>query len=382
MAIRSWTLLGADQSSAETLSVDSRVAGGDGPGWRVERRTLHAGLSQGVDVVEIETQRLRLIVVPTRGMGLWRAWFDGFELGWQSPVHGPVHPSFVPLSDPSGLGWLDGFDELACRCGLENLGAPEHDERGQLRFALHGRIANRPARQVELVVDDEAGTISLHGIVEESRYHFQKLRLHTTYTVRLDATEIRWHDEVENFGGTAARLQMLYHINIGRPHLAAGAKLVAPIKELRPGSRSSTGDAARNWANYDGPTPGYQEQVFQTTLLSDDGGDSLVLLEDPSGQRAVKLEFNVNQLPHFTLWKNSVAEADGYVTGLEPGTCYPNQRSAEEAAGRVMTLQPGERWQAAVSLDVLTDQAAIQTSEQTIAALQASCEPTMHLEMA
>ena len=50
------------------------------------------------------------------------------ELGWKSPVHGPVHPNFVPLNEPSGLGWLDGFDELFVRCGLESNGAPDFDD--------------------------------------------------------------------------------------------------------------------------------------------------------------------------------------------------------------------------------------------------------------
>ena len=46
----------------------------------------------------------------------------------------PVHPAFVPIAEPSGVGWLSGFDELMCRCGLESNGAPDFDERGQLAF--------------------------------------------------------------------------------------------------------------------------------------------------------------------------------------------------------------------------------------------------------
>ena len=83
--------------------------------------------------------------LPTRGMSLWKAWVDGQALGWNSPVRGPVHPSLVPLGDPGGLGWLDGFDELFVRCGLESNGAPEFAENGQLRYGLHGRIGNKPA---------------------------------------------------------------------------------------------------------------------------------------------------------------------------------------------------------------------------------------------
>ena len=70
-------------------------------------------------------------MLPDRGLGIWKIMAGGVELGWQSPVHGPVHPRFVPLAEPSGLGWLDGFDELVARCGLVSNGAPDFDAAGQ-----------------------------------------------------------------------------------------------------------------------------------------------------------------------------------------------------------------------------------------------------------
>ena len=89
-------------------------------------------------------------------MGLWKAWLgEQLTLGWKSPVRGPVHPNFVPLMEPSGLGWLDGFDELLCRCGAESNGAPDFTEQGALTFPLHGRLANRPAHFVEVAVDGD-----------------------------------------------------------------------------------------------------------------------------------------------------------------------------------------------------------------------------------
>ena len=36
---------------------------------------LHSGrVILGVDIVEIDNGKFRFIVVPTRGMGLWKAW--------------------------------------------------------------------------------------------------------------------------------------------------------------------------------------------------------------------------------------------------------------------------------------------------------------------
>ena len=38
------------------------------------------------------------------------------------------------------------------------------------------------------------------------------------------------------------------------------------------------------------------------------------------GTRAVTMEYLTAQIPCFTIWKNTTADSDGYVTGLEPGT--------------------------------------------------------------
>ena len=99
-------------------------------------------MREGVDTIEVDNGKFRFVVVPTRGMGLWKGWLGKTEIGWQSPVKGPVHPQFVPLTDPSGLGWLEGFDELMCRCGLESNGAPDFGARRRLQVS-----AARPDRQ-------------------------------------------------------------------------------------------------------------------------------------------------------------------------------------------------------------------------------------------
>ena len=49
------------------------------------------------------------------------------------------------------------------------------------------------------------------------------------------------------------------------------------------------------------------------------------MLRDQAGDKAVVLRFRKDQLPAFTLWKNTAGLRDGYVTGLEPATNYPNQ---------------------------------------------------------
>ena len=95
--------------------------------WAVRKRTLRGGLRDGVDLIEVHNGALSFSVLPTRGMGLWRGDYRGLPLGWRAPVVGPVHPKFVNQADRGGLGWLAGFDELLCRCGLSSNGPPGED---------------------------------------------------------------------------------------------------------------------------------------------------------------------------------------------------------------------------------------------------------------
>ena len=111
-------------------------------------------------------------------------------LGWQSPVKGPVHPAFfVPLSEP--LGFLQGFDEFLCRCGLESNEAPEFDAQGRLRDGLHGKIANLPADQVQVAIDGDSGEITVSGTVDEAGPFGVKLRLHTSISTHVGENGFR-----------------------------------------------------------------------------------------------------------------------------------------------------------------------------------------------
>jgi hypothetical protein len=95
---------------------------------------------------------------------------------------------------------------------------------------------------------------------------------------------------------------------------------------------------------------------------------------------AVSLRFNKRALPCFTVWRNTPAECDGYVVGMEPGTNYPNPRAFEQEHGRVVALKPGERWSAKVTTTWHQDRAAIEAEEQAVEALLGSRQPDLSTE--
>ncbi len=318
MSARTWSLYGSDtpfQSQGDKVFGDGVFGEGD---CQVAARRLSGGLSSGVDVLDVTCGGTKLQIVPTRGMGIRQMVVDGVRIGWQSPVAGPVHPAYVNVGEPSGLGWLDGFDELLVRCGLESNGAPEFSEGGQLRYGLHGRIANRPASEVTIEINDQEGTIEITGIVSETRYLISNLQLTSTISLDRSKSGFAVRDRITNMLATPATAQLLYHINLGPPLLGEGAELVAAPKTVVPRTPAAAKGIAK-WNTMPGPTPGATEQVFFTDMYDADGIASVVLAS-ASRDRAVKLSYDNRGLPCFSLWKNPIAESDGYVAGIEPAT--------------------------------------------------------------
>lgn len=375
MAKQTWTLTDTTKGIyVEPLTISAADVEGASSDFSITKRRLHGGVSDGVDTLEINNGAMQFTVLPTRGMGLWRATCGEVQLGWNSPAKGPVNPAFVPLWDPSGLGWLDGFDELIVRCGLESNGAPEFNENGSVRYPLHGKIANIPAHKVEVTVDGETGEISLTGIVHETRLFFNKLQLATTYTTKIGQPGFTVTDTVTNLWAEPSELELLYHINFGVPLLAPGAKAVLPVAKMAPRDAVAVENLAE-WDTYGPESPGTPEAVFFFDLAADEQGNTKTLLKSADGNQGVSLAFNKAQLPHFTLWKNRQAATDGYVTGFEPAINFPNAKSVEKAAGRVATLAPGESRSFKIELTAYGDASRVAAAEQAVAALQDGTAP-------
>ncbi len=370
MAKREWMLTDTSTGTyARSFAIGPSDVPGTADGFSVTRKTLEGGLRHGVELLEVDTGSSQLSIVPTRGMGIWKASIGGVPLEWKSPIRGPVHPAFVPLSDPSGLGWLDGFDETLVRCGLRSNGAPDFDSRGQLVYPLHGTIANRPAHVLRVSVDGDTGQIQVTGVVDESRFLFQKLRLTSTITTRTGEHGFRVNDVVTNVSGQQAEIQLLYHFNVGPPLLGAGSRLVAPVQAVVPRDDVAA-RAIDSWDVYAAPRSGFAEQVFFLDLLPDRNGQTPVLLKNAPGTKGVCIHFDRSALPWFTLWKNTAAHADGYVTGLEPATNLPNPRSYEGRQGRVVTIGPGQSVAMQIDVRVQINASEIARVEQAIAAIQ------------
>ena len=362
-------------------------AGVADPRCSLTKRTLRGGRRDGVDLIRLDNGALSVAIVPTRGMGLWKGAYRGDALGWASPVaDGPVHPSHIHLAYYGGLGWLDGFDELMVRCGLEHNGGPfettvpgpDGSVDRHVLHGLHGRVANIPAHHVAVHVDEASHAITVEGRVAESTLFLAQLELTTRITTVPGSNRLVVRDEVANLSDKAGEFQLLYHWNFGPPYLGEGSTFAAPIDSLVPKDARAVEGLGR-WATYGPPEPGFAEQVYLCHLQADpEDGRTLALLRAPNEPKAVVLRFQPAQLPCFTLWKNTGGLRDGYVTGLEPATNFPHPKPFEKERGRVVVLPPGGRHVAETTLEVLDTDEAIAAALDEIRALQSQKAPTVH----
>lgn len=371
----------------DSFAITSDAFGHAGPRWSIRKRTLQGGLRDGVDLIEFDNGALSVSILPTRGMGLWHGHYRGLHIGWKAPVRGPVHPKFVQLADRGGIGWLTGFDEFLVRCGLASNGPPGEDsytdKQGRARkdvLTLHGRIANQPAHHVEVLVNlDPPHELSVVGVVEEGGLFYPHLELTTTYVTIPGSNRLVIHDRIVNKGAEASEFQMLYHCNVGQPFLEAGSRIVAPIREVAPLTPRAA-EGIGTLETYAAPQPGFAEMVYAYDLLADSAGKTLAMLYSPKADKGLVVRYNHKDLPCFTVWKNTAAMEDGFVTGLEPATNYPNFKSFERANGRVPTLPPGGAWDSTWSIEVHDNPQGVADALKEIVALQSHAKATIHKE--
>jgi hypothetical protein len=345
------------------------------PAWSVQLRTLHGGRQEGVQVIEVDNGALTFTIVPTRGFEIWKAEVSKpgkLRLGWDSPVKEIIHPSYIRLADNDGQGWVAGFGGLMVRGGLASFGSPVQD--GNEQLTLHGHVDYLPASYVSVRYEAmPVPRLIFRGVVNDFQTFGPQLRLTSEISTVIGKPEMVFDDQVTNMSDAPQEMQLLYHTNFGTPLLGAGAQFVAPIKQVAPMNAASAAGDMAGWNHYSGPHAApYAAQVFNMQLYGDASGQTQAMLKSPDGGSGVLMRFDTHGLPYMSLWKNEVTAKAGYVTGLEPGTGFPNPRPVERAAGRVPKLQGGESYRIHLAIAALTSKAEVAQATSAIQALGTS----------
>jgi hypothetical protein len=367
----------AENKHLDTWSIDNRKLR-DPAEWSIRKSSLHGGKQEGVDIVELRSGAMRIVLIPTRGMSVRSVEMGDVSLGWKSSVKEIVNPAYINLESHGGLGWLDGFNEWMVRAGIEWAGHPGMDSGRML--TLHGRIGNTPASEVEVVVErGEKTTLRIRGRVDDRSMFGAALELWTEISTVVGTNQFTITDQIRNAGSLPQEYQIIYHSNYGAPLLEEGARFVAPVKELRP-LDAEAGKGMDDYATYRAPVAGFKEQVYGVQMWGDERHRTMVMLRNRPANKAVTISYDVDELPYLNLWKNTGAAEDAYVTGLEPATGYAANRSVERAGGRVRTLAPGETRQIRLDFALLDSAADVAKAAAAIEGIQAGRGTTANPE--
>ena len=322
---------------------------------------LADGNEDGVRIVDARAAGgLSATILADRGLDLGAVWAAGHQVGWQSTT-GAVHPAYFHEAD-----WLRSFHGgMLTTCGLQNVGVPSEDEGRS--YGLHGRISHIPARNVVHRVIEEDGRLvaEVCGEMRETDVFGSDLLLRRRITLPMGETVLHVADEVVNQGHAPAPLMILYHVNVGYPVVADGARLITPRASVTPRD-----DAARagldERTTFPAPRDGFTENVFRHELEAGDEEQvsaSIVNLDfEPTGGIGLTVSWNPRQLPRMWQWR--MLGPGMYLTGLEPANCDLAGRAAEREAGNLQALMPGEARRFGISIQVsLGDDAATLANE-------------------
>lgn len=345
--------------------------------WSVVKTTLHGGKQEGVELITVDNGTLRLSVIPTRGMSIHQVVMGELRLGWSSPVKELVHPQHVNLDSRGGLGWLEGFNEWMVRCGLEFAGHPGTDrfvnnvgDEAQMDLTLHGKIGNTPASEVEVIVTDASPpTIRVRGRVDERMFYGPQLELWTEVSTVAGSTQFRIDDQITNHAAQEQEFEIIYHANYGPPILEEGARFVGPVQHIMP-MNAHAAKSIDTYSDYAGPTAGFIEQVYCIRPYGDEHNNTEIMLRNKLATHGVSMRYSLDQLPYLTLWKNTLSEENGYVTGLEPGTNFPFNRRVERQFGRLSKLAANAKRSFGIEFQLHATAESVQHAAERIVAIQ------------
>jgi hypothetical protein len=244
-------------------------------------------------------------------------------------------------------------------------------------LTLHGKIANIPAGEVEVIVDPlPPYRIRVRGRVDERMFYGPKLELLTEISTEPGSASFRIEDVVTNRGAQEQEFELLYHTNYGHPLLEEGSTFLAAASRVVPFNEHAA-EGIAHYQEYTGPQLGFIEQVYCLYPLADQDGHTMIALQNKAQDKAISIAFSVKELPYVTLWKNTNAMSEGYVTGLEPGTNFPANRRIERAHGRVPKLAAGESRKATIDFTIHTGSEETKRLQQKIARLQGDTKPAL-----
>ncbi len=338
-----WDTLDPLSPAAEAVGLRQQVMAADlimrGDGWE-----------RGVRSVLLQNDRISLEVVVDRGLDIAGARISQIPVGWRSPTE-IVAPWFV---ENAGFGPHRGFfGGLLTTCGLDHIGAPT--ERSAERFAypsrtadslpMHGRVSGSPARLSAYGVTDTDHGIEafVEGTVTQVAVFGEHLVLSRRISIAYGSSTIRIADTVTNRGYAPSPLAVMYHVNVGWPVVAPGARVEVDGRTVR-GDGDHTSVVV--------PTQGAPERTWLHVPDTDRGGRAAAAVVneriDDTTSAGMRLSWDATTLPTLVQWELT-AGAGHYAVALEPSTMAPGP----DGELALPTLEPGASARLGIEIELL-----------------------------
>ena len=296
----------------------------------VEAYRLEDGRGDGVRMYRVRTQTgLEVEICRDRCMDITRLIFKGDNMGYFSPC-GHVAPTYYDAREAEMVrSFTGGF---LTTCGIDNVGGDCEVE--GVKYPLHGRISNQPARHSYWTEDEEA--FYLYGVMEQKALFLEKIELQRMIRISKKDNSISVEDTVINCGEQTIPCMILYHMNMGYPLLSEKAIIDIPSQKISPRNDFAKENIS-NWNEITKPGT-LSEEVCYFHEFKKEGYAKIF---NPTIKKGVEITFDAEKLPCFTQWK-MMGKYD-YVLGLEPGNCYPNGRKDGLEKGELVLLEEQEK---------------------------------------
>ena len=272
------------------------------------------GKAKGVRAIEVDTGKIRFIILPDRGMDIAQAFYKGEAVSWISKT-GVTDSRFY---EKDGNNFLRGFfGGLLTTCGLKNIGGAYKD------MGLHDRISNTPAEDISIFTDwiGEDYVMKISGNVRQSKVFGENLVLKRTITAKLFDNSFTLCDCIINEGFEDENIALAYHCNFGYPLVSKGAKIINVPESI---------------SDITAPIHGKKEECIGVEL---EGDFNTVGIEN--GEKNAYITYKRETLSDFLVWK-MLGEGE-YVVGLEPRTTNSGGENIDKNK-KYVCLKPFEEY--------------------------------------
>jgi len=318
------------------------------------------GAAKNVRAVDFKSPSgIDMTVVLDRAMDISSLTYKNIPISWKSATREASSIYY----ESKGLEWLRTFfGGLLTTGGLTYFGPPCIDKGEEL--GLHGRISNLPAGNVlaDCRWENDNYVMWVQGKVREVRALFEKLELSRKITTFADKPLILIEDIVENLGFKSSPLMILYHMNFGFPLMDSTTKLMLPKNTLTTPRDEEAKKGIQRFDEFFKPIDNFQEQVFIHNIEPDNEGNcnaALINNEFNNGEGlGISIKFNKKNLPYLVQWKQ--ASSGDYVCGLEPANSLLGGRNVEIENRNVRFINPGEKINFKIELNLLTSKKEIE----------------------